>query len=110
MLDKTRKFKIGDKEYSFKMTNKTVFKIDEKYANYGTVLSGIMNGKQFYTNALKLLSCSCIEKQWEFDELAEEMTAEQLQRTSNFVVDLYLDYIGVNELKDTDRKNEAEKN
>jgi hypothetical protein len=110
MLDLSKKMKIGDKEYSFKMTNKTVFKVDEKYENYGSVLEGIMNGKQFYTNALKLLSCSCIEKEWELDELAEEMTGEQLQSTSNFIVDLYLDYIGVNEKKDNEEKTETEKN
>ncbi|NMM65498.1 RNA polymerase subunit sigma [Clostridium sp. P21] len=111
MLDKIEKMKIGDKEYSFKMTNKTVLKIDEKYGNYGTVLAGIMEAKQFYTNALKILSCSCIEKEWEFDELVEEMTGEQLQSTSNFVVQLYFNYIGVEKKKtDKEDKNKIEKN
>lgn len=111
MLNKVKKFKIGDKDYNFKMTNKTVLKIDERYGNYGSVLEGIMKGKQFYTNALKLLSCSCVDKEiitiddekvektkeFTIDQLVDELTPEQLQSTSKFVVDLYFDYMGVEE-------------
>ncbi|NYC04386.1 hypothetical protein [Clostridium beijerinckii] len=63
MICETRKLKIGEKEYNFKMTNATILKVDDKYGNYGTVLQGIMEGKQFYTNALRLMSCSCIDKE-----------------------------------------------
>lgn len=107
MLDKIKKMKINNKEYSFRMTNKTIFKIDEKYGNYGTVFEGIMEGKQFYTNALKLLSCSCIEKEWDFDELAEELTGAQLTyEIPSFVTELYFNYIGVGD----EKENKTEKN
>lgn len=46
MFTETRKLKIGEKEYNFKMTNETILKVDDKYGNYGTVLQGIMEGKE----------------------------------------------------------------
>lgn len=104
MLDKTRKLLIGETEYSFKMVNRTIFKVDEKYGNYGTVLDGIMNGKEFMTNALKLLSCSCLEKEFDANELIDLLSPEQLSyEIPNFVTNLYFDYMGIN-----DNKNDKE--
>ena len=48
-----RKFKIGEEELEFKMTNKTVIDIDEIYDNYGTVINGILFGENIYNNAFK---------------------------------------------------------
>ena len=104
MLDKLRKQKIGDKEYSFKMVNRTIGKIDEKYGNYGSVIYGLMEGVQYYTNALKLISMCCIEKEWDIEELEDTMTAEQYQEITVLAVELYLDYMGLN-----DEENEEEK-
>lgn len=103
MLDKIRKQKIGDKEYNFKMTNRTIRKIDEKYDNYGSVLYGLMEGVQFYTNSLKLVSMCCIEKEWGIEELEDKMTPEQYQEVTALAVNIYLDYMGVN------KDNEEEK-
>lgn len=125
MLDKIKKLKIGEEEYSFKITNRTILKIDERYGNYGTVLQGIMEGKQFYTNALKLLSCSCINKEYatidnkkiektkEFsvEELVDLLTPQQLNNEiPGFVTNLYFDYMGINNTKAEKAKNKAEKN
>lgn len=110
MLDKVRKQKIGDKEYSFKMVNKTIRKIDEKYGNYGSVIYGLMEGQQFYTNALKLVSMSCIEKDWDIEELEDNMTAEQYQEMTILAVNLYLDYMGLNEEEETEKKTEKKEN
>ena len=98
-----RKFTIGEKEYSFKMTNRTILKIDSKYGNYANVLQGLMEAKEFYTNSLKLISCCCIEKEWGIDELVDALTSEQMANTSVLATNLYLDYIGV---KESDEKNE----
>lgn len=128
MLEKTRKMKIENKEYKFKMTNKTVLKIDQKYGNYALVINGIMEGKEFYTNALRLLSCCCLNKEikeidgekiegtkeFTVDELIEKLTPEQINtEIIDFVLNLYWDYIGVNETEEkqenADNKNK-EKN
>jgi hypothetical protein len=125
MLDKVKKLTLGEQEYSFKMTNQTILKIDAKYGNYGTVLQGIMEGIQFYTNALKLLSCSCIDKEYEtinnkkmektkefsVEELANLLTPQQINNEiPGFVTNLYFDYMGINNTKDEKTKNKTEKN
>lgn len=108
MLDKIRNQKIGDKEYSFKMVNKTIRKIDDKYGNYGSVIYGIMEGQQYYTNCLKLISMACIEKEWDIEELEDTMTAEQYQEITILAVELYLDYMGLND-EVSEEKKEARK-
>ncbi|UYZ35416.1 RNA polymerase subunit sigma [Clostridium beijerinckii] len=114
MLDKTRKLMIGENEYTFKMTNRTILKIDAKYGNYGTVLQGIMEGKEFTTNALKLLSCCCLEKEFGYEELTDLLTPRQLNNgeIATFVTNLYFDYIGINDTKDNKetKKSKTEKN
>lgn len=120
MLDKIRKQKIGNKEYSFKMTNKTIRKIDEKYGNYGSVIYGLMEGQQFYTNALKLVSMCCVDedeegnvKEFSIEELEDTMTADQYRDITVLAVELYLDYMGLNEENEedkTEKKENKEKN
>jgi len=108
VFDKVRKQTIGNKEYSFKITNKTIRKIDEKYGNYGSILYGLMEGKQFYTNALKLISMSCIEKEWDIEELEDAMTGQQYQEITVLAVDLYLDYMGINEETEEEQAKKEE--
>lgn len=108
---------IGDKEYSFKMTNRTIRKIDETYGNYGSVEDGLMNGKQFYTNALKLVSMSCISKdkenksiEWSLEELEDIITSEQYKQITELATLLYCDYIGIDlEAKQENGENEKNK-
>lgn len=124
MLNKIRKQKIGDREYSFKMTNKTIRKIDEKYGNYGSVIYGLMEGQQFYTNALKLVSMCCVDKEkvlvnkeenkyeekikeWDIEELEDIITGQQYQEIANLAVDLYMDYMGFNEESKKEKKEEV---
>ncbi|CUU46176.1 RNA polymerase subunit sigma [Clostridium beijerinckii] len=125
MFTETRKLKIGEKEYNFKMTNETILKVDDKYGNYGTVLQGIMEGKKFYTNALRLMSCSCIDKETENDKKVErtkEFSIEELinlltpQQLNNeiptFVQNLYFDYMGIDigVKRKKSKQNNKEKN
>ena len=123
LQDKTRKLLIKEiidekeieTEYSFKMVNRTVLKIDAKYGNYGTILDGIMNGKEFMSNALKLLSCCCLEKEFEVEELADLLTPRQLNyEIPSFVTNLYFEYMGINDTKNEKEtkksKNKTEKN
>ncbi|MDU6249025.1 MAG: RNA polymerase subunit sigma, partial [Paeniclostridium sordellii] len=57
-----RKFKVGNENLAFEMTNKTIFDIDERFDNFGDVINGVMYGKNLYNNALKVMVCSCISK------------------------------------------------
>lgn len=107
MLNKTRKLEIEGIEYNFKIINRTILKIDEEYGNYSTILEGIMKGKQFYINALKVLSCACIGKEWGVEELADALTSEQMTfEIPNLVTSLYFDYMGVGE--DTKKEDKKE--
>lgn len=109
-----RKFKIGEEELEFKMTNKTVVDIDELYGNYGTVINGILFGENIYNNAFKLVSASCINKKLSFEELVEKLTPDQIsEEILNFAFDLYADWRGIKETfteeegKENDDKKKA---
>lgn len=120
MMDKVRNQMIGNKKYSFKMTNRTIRKIDEKYGSYATVLYGLMEGEKFYTNSLKLVSMACIdkvedkknklvEKEWSIEELENIISAEQYQDITSLAMELYLDYMGLNDEYDEIEKKEDTK-
>lgn len=100
-----RKFKIGNENLAFEMTNKTIFDIDERFENFGDVINGVMYGKNLYNNALKVMVCSCISKRLDeeqnenpltIDELKEKLTPDQvMDEIIPFATDLYFDYRGV---------------
>lgn len=111
-----RQFEINGEVLNFKMTNKTIFKIDEKFDNFGDVINGLMYGKNLYNNALKVMVCSCIsnrkdnngkECELTIDELIEKLTPQQItNEIVEFATDLYLDYRGI---KATNNTNEVDK-
>lgn len=92
-----RKFKIGEEELEFKMTNQTIFDLDEMYGNFGIIVNSVMQGKEgIYNNSLKLLCASCITKELFIEEVEEILTPTQIvQELVSFATDLYLDYMGV---------------
>lgn len=110
-----RKFKIGNENLYFEMTNKTIFDIDEKFDNFGNVINGVMYGKNVYNNALKVMSCSCISKRLDkdknentltIDELKEKLTPDQvIDEIVTFACDLYYDYRGVTRLTENEEEN-----
>ncbi|MFI4002658.1 RNA polymerase subunit sigma [Clostridium perfringens] len=107
-----RKFKIGEEELEFKMTNKTVIDIDEIYNNYGTVINGILFGENIYNNAFKLVSASCISRKLTFEELVENLTPDQIsEKIVNFAFDLYADWRGIKETStdEEDKENNDKK-
>lgn len=111
-----RKFKIGNENLDFEMTNKTIFDIDERFDNFGDVINGVMYGKNLYNNALKVMVCSCISKRVDkdgnenpltIDELKEKLTPNQvMDEIIPFATDLYFDYRGV---KTSDTNTEEDK-
>lgn len=119
-----RKFKVRNENLAFEMTNKTIFDIDERFDNFGTVINGVMYGQNVYNNALKVMVCSCISKRLDkdgnenpltIDELREKLTPDQIvDEIVTFACDLYYDYRGVkrsteNEKDTNENKEESKK-
>lgn len=100
-----RKFKIGNENLDFEMTNKTIFDIDQRFDNFGEVINGVMYGKNLYNNAVKVMICSCTSKRIDgegnenpltMDELKEKLTPDQVMNgIISFATDLYFDYRGI---------------
>ncbi|MFR7934284.1 MAG: RNA polymerase subunit sigma [Clostridium perfringens] len=106
-----RKFKIGEEELEFKMTNKTIFKLDEMYGNFGLIINGLMEGNQIYNNSLKLLCASCITKELFIEEVEEILTPSQvIKELIPFATSLYLDYMGIKEISDSEEKESKKEN
>lgn len=106
-----RKFKIGQEELEFKMTNKTIFDIDEKYNNYGDVINGLMDGIQLYNNSLKILCACCISKELQIEDVIEKLTPVQLSyELVDFATKLYIDYMGIKEKAEICEAEEKKEN
>ena len=91
-----RKLKIKNETLEFKMTNKTIFDIDEKFENFGEVINGVMYGKNLYNNSLKVLACSCITRELTVKELMDNLDPTQITtEIVNLATMLYFDYMGV---------------
>lgn len=113
-----RKFKIGNENLDFEMTNKTIFDIDERFDNFGDVINGVMYGKNLYNNALKVMVCSCVSKRVDeegnetpltIDELKEKLTPDQVMNgIITLATDLYFDYRGIK--RSSKNKNNTNEN
>lgn len=117
-----RNFEVGNETLKFEFTNETIFKIDEKYNNFGLVINGLMYGTNLYNNALKVMESSCISKRKKKDksgnyveydltleELKEKLTPAQIvNELIPFTQALYLeDYRGI---KSNDNKSNEKEN
>ncbi|KGN00824.1 RNA polymerase subunit sigma [Clostridium phage CWou-2020a] len=99
--------KINGITYHFKITNRTILRIDKKYGRYPEIIKGMMEGEDFFTNALKILSCSCMEKEWDIDELIDSLTGQQLNFIiPSLVADVYFEYIGAGEAQEEGTEEE----
>lgn len=91
-----RELKLGEEVLVFKMTNRTIFEIDEKYNNFGDVINGVMHDKNLYNNSLKVLECSCCTREIEREELLDKLEPHQItQEIVPLAVGIYFDYMGV---------------
>ncbi|CEQ17593.1 hypothetical protein [Paraclostridium sordellii] len=114
-----RKFKVGNENLDFEMTNKTIFDIDGRFDNFGTVINGVMYGQNVYNNALKVMVCSCISKRVDkdgnenpltIDELREKLTPDQIvDEIVTFACDLYYDYRGVKRSTENEKDTNEDK-
>lgn len=109
-----RNLDLKGETLQFEMTNRSIFKIDEEFNNFGEVINGLMFGKNLYTNAIRILVGSCISRSEEnkltVDELIDNLTSEQItQDIIPLAQNLYLeDYRGIKE-ESSDSKEETKK-
>jgi hypothetical protein len=85
---------IGREKYSFILNMLAAIKCEEKYGNFAEIFNGLLTGDKFYKNAFKMLSCACVEKEWDYEELAKEFSINfpQLKRLDEIVNDMYTDF------------------
>lgn len=110
-----RIFKVGNENLEFKMTNKTIFDIDEKFDNFSDVINGLMYGQKLYNNALKVMVCSCISERFDkyenklelsVEELIEKLNSDQIvKEIVPFATDIYLDYRGIKASTEDENEN-----
>lgn len=67
------KIKIGEKEYTFRLDFKALLKFNNKYVDGMLIFNEFLQGKNIYDCIIKILSCSCIEKEFTEEELAESI-------------------------------------
>lgn len=105
-----KKALINGKEYTFRLDFEALMKLEERYENFYELFNDFLQNKKTYGTMLKILSCSCIEKDW---------TEEELRKTLGFsypVMHLidelsYALIVGsILEQKTEDTKNNNEKN
>ena len=66
------KLEIGNEKYTFRFDMNCVLKLEERYDNSTQIINDFIQFKQEYTNAIKILSCACVEK---------DLTEEELKRS-----------------------------
>lgn len=87
----------------------SAIKTEEKYGNFAEIFNGLLTGDKFYSNAFKLLSCSCKEKDWSLEEIAEAFSInfEVLKQIDNIVQGMYTKFEA---FKDPEENKNTEKN
>lgn len=80
------KIKLDGKEYTFRLDFRALMRFENKYRyeedEKGNVISKdalvmfneFLRGKNVYENIIKILSCSCVEKEFTEEELAKELS------------------------------------
>lgn len=89
---KEYKIEIGEKVYTFRLDFKALIKFNSKYENALEIFNNYLSQKNEYECLIKILSCSCVEKDFSEEELL-----------NSFSFDLptmkLLDLIGINMIK-----------
>lgn len=69
-------FKIGleGKEYTFRLDFKALIKFNKKYDNAMIIFNEFLAGKNIYDCIIKILSCSCVEREFTEDELESKLS------------------------------------
>ncbi|WP_066022834.1 MULTISPECIES: hypothetical protein [Clostridium] len=70
------KLEIGDKEYTFRFDMNCVKKIEDRYENSTQIINDFLQFKKEFTNAIKILACACIEKDWTEEEFSNSISMD----------------------------------
>ena len=65
------KIKLKDKEYTFRLDFKALIKFNNRYDKAMEIFNDFLQGKNVYEAIVKILSCSCTEKDFTDYELSE---------------------------------------
>lgn len=105
---KKYKLNIGNKEYTFELNMLNAIKVEEKYGSFAEIFNYLLVGEKFYNNAFKLLSCCCLGKDWDCEELAAAFPIElsELKKLDAIVQEMYGNFEAFKEKN----KDEKEKN
>jgi len=63
------KIKINKEKYTFRLDFRALFKFTNRYENGMELFNEFLQGKNVYECIIKILSCACVEKEWEEIEL-----------------------------------------
>ncbi|MSS43166.1 hypothetical protein FYJ27_05395 [Anaerosalibacter bizertensis] len=77
------KFKIGKKEYTFRLDFNALIKLENKYEDGILLFNNFLQGKNVYDCIVKILSCACVER-----DLDEEYIKKNLPFNFNTMKDL----------------------
>lgn len=69
------KIKINGVEYTFRLDFKALLKFNNRHENAMIIFNSFLQGKNVYDCIVKILACSCVEK---------EFTEEELQNSLSF--------------------------
>ncbi|NYB73853.1 hypothetical protein HZF24_06835 [Sedimentibacter hydroxybenzoicus DSM 7310] len=65
------KIRLNGKEYTFRLDFRALIKFEKKYGKDGLILfNNFLKGEDVYDSIIKILSCSCEEREFEETELA----------------------------------------
>ncbi|WP_019850626.1 hypothetical protein [Desulfitobacterium sp. PCE1] len=69
-------FKIGldSIEYTFRLDFRALLKFTKRYKDALVIFNEFLTGKDIYGCIVKILSCSCLEKEFTEDELVEQLS------------------------------------
>lgn len=69
------KIKVNGKEYGFRLDFLALMKFEDKYGVEGMVyFNEFLQGQNVYKNIVRILSCSCYEKDFTDEELAKGLS------------------------------------
>ena len=68
------KIKINNEECTFRLDFKALIKLNNRYENAMEIFNQFLANKNIYDCIVKILSCSCVEKEFTEEELASYLS------------------------------------
>ncbi len=88
---------IGNKKFEFEFTNRSFFKLDEKFDKAGEIFNGVLLGNKHISNSVKLISVSCKSEEVNEEYILNNASPSEFMKLSSLANNLVLDYFGIKE-------------